>query len=280
MSDLARPDSSQSRRRATAVDAGGDVASDGRRGSQHAGRTRGGRRRAADGVCPPLISFTVFFCVMHSLRHLVRAAQRQGDRPGRSLVHAAAWPMAGTVGAAVRGWASLESRSLDQAMMQLVFVGLAALTVPHMVLVEAAARAGWPRARKALVRATFTSTSPRADGGVTVRTLEESYESESLENVIDAARTIAYSPRCLWSEIRTRRKDTPLPQEVRASLGRQRPPPGDEVIERASAFARQRVEALRARDHSPLRLWLGHRSSPEPLPPPGLGAARRLACCG
>jgi Brp/Blh family beta-carotene 15,15'-monooxygenase len=105
-------------------------------------------------VCaPPLISFTVFFCVMHSLRHLIRAAQTQADRPGRSLVYAAAWPMAGTVGAAVLGWALLGSQSLDPAMMQLVFVGLAALTVPHMVLVEAATRAGWPRMAPAFEQA-------------------------------------------------------------------------------------------------------------------------------
>lgn len=99
-------------------------------------------------VCaPPLISFTVFFCLMHSLRHLVRASQTQAERPGRSLVFAAAWPLAGTLGTAMLGWVLLGSRPLDEAVMQLVFVGLAALTVPHRALVEAAARAGWPALR-------------------------------------------------------------------------------------------------------------------------------------
>jgi len=94
---------------------------------------------------PPLVSFTVFFCLMHSLRHLLRAAMDEGTMSVRALVHAAAWPMAGTALAALVAWRLLGSQSIDAAVMQLIFVGLAALTVPHMVLVEVAARAGWPQ---------------------------------------------------------------------------------------------------------------------------------------
>lgn len=93
---------------------------------------------------PPLVSFTVFFCLMHSLRHLLRAAMGEGAMSVRALVRAAAWPMAGTAAAALLAWPLLGTQSLDAAVMQLIFVGLAALTVPHMVLVEVAARAGWP----------------------------------------------------------------------------------------------------------------------------------------
>jgi Brp/Blh family beta-carotene 15,15'-monooxygenase len=96
-------------------------------------------------VCaPPLVSFTVFFCLMHSLRHLLRAALDEGTLSVRALVRAAAWPMVGTGAAALVAWRLLGTQSLDAAVMQLIFVGLAALTVPHMVLVEVAARAGWP----------------------------------------------------------------------------------------------------------------------------------------
>jgi len=93
---------------------------------------------------PPLVSFTVFFCLMHSLRHLLRAAMGEGAMSVRALVRAAAWPMVGTGVAALVAWPLLGMQSLDAAVMQLVFVGLAALTVPHMVLVEVAARSGWP----------------------------------------------------------------------------------------------------------------------------------------
>lgn len=114
-----------------------------------------GRRRPMTGAemagvallascAPPLVSFTVFFCLMHSLRHLLRAAMCEGGISVRALARAAAWPMAGTAAAALIAWPLLRSQSLDAAVMQLIFVGLAALTVPHMVLVEVAARAGWP----------------------------------------------------------------------------------------------------------------------------------------
>jgi len=114
-----------------------------------------GRRRPMTGAeiagvavlsacAPPLVSFTVFFCLMHSLRHLLRAAMGEGTMSVRALVRAAAWPMVGTGAAALVAWRLLGAQSLDAAVMQLIFVGLAALTVPHMVLVEVAARAGWP----------------------------------------------------------------------------------------------------------------------------------------
>jgi Brp/Blh family beta-carotene 15,15'-monooxygenase len=97
-------------------------------------------------LSPPLVSFTVFFCLMHSLRHLLRAAMSVGGTSVPTLARAARWPLLGTGAVAAAGWVLLGGQTLDAAVMQLVFVGLAALTLPHMVLVEAAARAGWPLA--------------------------------------------------------------------------------------------------------------------------------------
>lgn len=99
---------------------------------------------ALSACAPPLVSFAVFFCLMHSLRHLLRAAMGERTKSVRALVRAAAWPMLGTAVAGLIAWRLLGSQTLDAAVMQLIFVGLAALTVPHMVLVELAARAGWP----------------------------------------------------------------------------------------------------------------------------------------
>jgi len=85
---------------------------------------------------PPLISFTVYFCGMHSARHILRtAAFAKTSRPVL-LLGAMLLPMLGVLALASLAWILLEGRALDVKVVQIVFVGLAALTVPHMALVE------------------------------------------------------------------------------------------------------------------------------------------------
>jgi len=94
-------------------------------------------------LAPPLTAFAVFFCGMHSARHILRTFD-WAARPGR-------WPMmaSGLVptvavvagGAAIWWWR--DDVPFDAQVVQLVFVGLAALTVPHMALVERVRLSGW-----------------------------------------------------------------------------------------------------------------------------------------
>jgi Brp/Blh family beta-carotene 15,15'-monooxygenase len=90
-------------------------------------------------VCaPPLAAFTVFFCAMHGPRHLLRTL--------RWLQLDLNWRTLGTVGAALLavvlllplGWRLLGELPAQTRIVQLLFVGLAGLTVPHMVVVERA----------------------------------------------------------------------------------------------------------------------------------------------
>ena len=91
---------------------------------------------------PPLLAFTVFFCVMHSARHALRAQQYAALSAPRLLLTSAA-PMIAVLAGTVLSLYFFKDLSIDKHIVQLVFVGLAALTAPHMLLVERVRYAGW-----------------------------------------------------------------------------------------------------------------------------------------
>jgi Brp/Blh family beta-carotene 15,15'-monooxygenase len=94
-------------------------------------------------LAPPLTGFGLYFCLLHSWRHVSRTARLY--TPSRSEF---AWGvLAPTVATGVAGafvLAALEPDTWTRGLLQVVFVGLAALTVPHMVLIERIRLAGWP----------------------------------------------------------------------------------------------------------------------------------------
>ena len=85
----------------------------------------------------PLIAFTVYFCGMHSLRHMLRT-QQYVNLPVSRLVWTCLLPMLGVSVLVALGWLYLPLSSYDSRILQFVFVTLAALTVPHMLLVDRA----------------------------------------------------------------------------------------------------------------------------------------------
>jgi len=91
----------------------------------------------------PLVGFAVFFCGMHSLRHVIRTYQYADRASWVLLAGAAAVPMLIVLLATAAVWLFLDQSTLSQGVTQLLFVGLAALTVPHMVLVERVRLSGW-----------------------------------------------------------------------------------------------------------------------------------------
>ena len=93
---------------------------------------------------PPLLAFTVFFCVMHSARHALRAQQYAALSAPRLLLTCAA-PMAAVLAGTVLSMYFFKDLTFDEHIVQLVFVGLAALTAPHMLLVERVRSSGWVR---------------------------------------------------------------------------------------------------------------------------------------
>ena len=91
---------------------------------------------------PPLLSFGAYFCLMHSLHHLAEIAQDLG--PGRRAQRwrwllRQAWPL--TAATVLLGLALApvlaDGLALDAVALRITFWGLAALTVPHMLLLLA-----------------------------------------------------------------------------------------------------------------------------------------------
>lgn len=91
-------------------------------------------------TAPPLVAFTAYFCAMHSPRHVLRSLSSLPAAEVRHALMLAVWPTLAVLAAAalLAAWAS--ELPLETRVMQLVFVGLAALTLPHMLLIEHARR--------------------------------------------------------------------------------------------------------------------------------------------
>ena len=84
----------------------------------------------------PLVAFCVFFCGMHSIRHILRTHDYSEKKSYLHLLQLALLPFLLTLAGASAGWYLLSDASFDGRVVQLVFVSLAALTVPHMLLVD------------------------------------------------------------------------------------------------------------------------------------------------
>lgn len=90
----------------------------------------------------PMLGFAVFFCGMHSMRHILRTQKYSGFTPQR-LALVSVLPMLAVVCMTTLGWLLLPDLPVNERLLQFLFVTLAALTVPHMVLVERVRLTGW-----------------------------------------------------------------------------------------------------------------------------------------
>ena len=93
-------------------------------------------------VASPLLGFIVYFCLMHSWRHVDRTRRIYAPKLS-AMVWSAALPTVFTGVAAAAAWTMLDRSSLESGVLQVVFIGLAALTVPHMLLIERVRLRGW-----------------------------------------------------------------------------------------------------------------------------------------
>jgi len=95
-------------------------------------------------LLPPLVYFIVYFCALHSLRHLRLAAAGSAPDARRRMGGVAVLYTALSLLAAAAAWRWLPSvgtQAWNVDLLRLVFIGLAALTLPHMLVVMHAERA-------------------------------------------------------------------------------------------------------------------------------------------
>ncbi|MGB1911546.1 MAG: Brp/Blh family beta-carotene 15,15'-dioxygenase, partial [Candidatus Puniceispirillaceae bacterium] len=101
-------------------------------------------------VLPPLAGFAVYFCLVHSRRHFLSIfSAMRTILPVQIIVRTAlgltvaTWLMAGA-----GYWIQTQyAVAIDEAVLRTVFILLAALTLPHMILVDGLFR---PTMRKLL----------------------------------------------------------------------------------------------------------------------------------
>ncbi len=91
-------------------------------------------------VLPPLVFFLVYFCALHSPRHLRLAAHAADSRQRRRMAAVALVYTLLTVvaGAVAWYWLAGDAASVaapDNRILKILFIGLAALTWPHMTVV-------------------------------------------------------------------------------------------------------------------------------------------------
>jgi beta-carotene 15,15'-dioxygenase len=87
-------------------------------------------------VLPPITFFVLYFCLLHSVRHLIAVHIVLAAEKRRTLLVGAAPYAAAAIAGSAIGTALLSHLNLGAASLTAAFLTLAALTVPHMLLVD------------------------------------------------------------------------------------------------------------------------------------------------
>jgi Brp/Blh family beta-carotene 15,15'-monooxygenase len=85
-------------------------------------------------VLEPLVYFACYFSLLHSPRHLLETAADLGIETLRSVFSRTLPVYVATVGLLVLLYYAAPGVSLEGRLLQTVFIGLASLTIPHMLL--------------------------------------------------------------------------------------------------------------------------------------------------
>ncbi len=92
-------------------------------------------------LLPPLVYFGIYFCALHSPTHFSRVIKLvpESDRP-RAVMQTVAFTLLTLIFAALALIVLTVELTLEQSALHILFIGLASLTVPHMVLIDGICR--------------------------------------------------------------------------------------------------------------------------------------------
>ena len=92
---------------------------------------------------PPLLAFTAYFCAMHSARHLIRSIHFLEHTPKKAMLASLLIPTLVVFAVGYMVWQNMMPASIDASLIKILFVTLAALTVPHMMLLQKSEFSNW-----------------------------------------------------------------------------------------------------------------------------------------
>ncbi len=89
-------------------------------------------------LVPPLLGFAIYFCLVHSARHFKRIVSTIKATVDVSNIKTQAilFTTASWIAAGIAFWMLADFTDPGPTVMRVTFIGLAALTVPHMVLID------------------------------------------------------------------------------------------------------------------------------------------------
>jgi Brp/Blh family beta-carotene 15,15'-monooxygenase len=94
-------------------------------------------------IATPILAFTIYFCFMHSGRHLVRSHFFLNSFKKQEFIYALILPTMAVILMGVCIWYFKLTPSFEKDLIQIIFVGLAALTVPHAWVLNKAKFSKW-----------------------------------------------------------------------------------------------------------------------------------------
>ena len=104
-------------------------------------------------MTPPLVGFAVYFCLVHSARHVagVLGSLRRDMSRAALINQATLLTVASWVAGGLALWWFGDQTNPEPMLMRVVFIGLAALTVPHMILVDGIYRRTTPSLKREFI---------------------------------------------------------------------------------------------------------------------------------